>query len=395
MIISEILWSRGYLRRRSLQALAGFFAASPFARAQQDPFRGHPRIPKLDELATAFDFEPVFHAQVPRSIYDYTMYGVDSEFTLRRNRQAFDWVRLLPGAAGAATPSTSTTILGTPMAFPFLIAPTAGHGQLHPEAEMATYRGAEEAGATMIVSNVSSLPFEKIVTAAKSPLWFQLYPRPEMEANAELLERVQAAGARAVVVTIDQQASVYERALHGRNLAASPPRAPRGRGGVQSANKYRVNEGRLWYEWKLFDELRKMIRVPMAAKGILTAEDARLCLDHGVDAIYVSNHGGRSLDYGPSTLEVLPEIVQAVGGRVPVLFDSGVRRGADALKAMALGASAVGLGRVSRWGLGAYGTPGVKKILEIVQQEFVHAMRNAGCASLASIDASLAKVDLP
>jgi isopentenyl diphosphate isomerase/L-lactate dehydrogenase-like FMN-dependent dehydrogenase len=145
----------------------------------------------------------------------------------------------------------------------------------------------------------------------------------------------------------------------------------------------------------MFDELRRQVKVPLLAKGILTAEDARLCLEHGLDGIYVSNHGGRSLDYTASTLEVLPEIVDAVTGKVPILFDSGVRRGADALKALALGAKAVCLGRVPRWGLGAYGAPGVQRILEILQAELAHAMAYTGRSNLASIDRSLVRTDFP
>ncbi len=141
--------------------------------------------------------------------------------------------------------------------------------------------------------------------------------------------------------------------------------------------------------------IRPMVKTPLIAKGVITAEDARLCLEHGVDGIYVSNHGGRSLDYEPSTLEVLPEIVAAVGGKVPILFDSGVRRGADALKALALGANAVCLGRVPRWGLAAYGAPGVQKILEIVQAELVQAMAYVGRPDLASIDKTVVRADLP
>ncbi len=386
-------------RRHAIRAFAGFLAGSPLVSAfQQDPFRDHSRVPKLEELVTPFDFEPVAYAKLPRLAYDYTAYGEGSEFTLRRNRQAFDWVKLVPdalgGSAGAA-PVMATTILGTPSPSPIMISPTAAHAQLHPDGETATYQGAAAATETpLIVSNVSSLPFEKIATAAKSPLWFQLYPKPELEANREVLDRAQTAGCRAVVVTIDQQASVYERALHDRNLGSAPfRRGSNPRGAVR--NPYRVDEYRLWYEWKFFDQIRPLVKVPMIAKGILTPEDARLCLEHGVDAIYVSNHGGRSLDYGPSSLEVLPEIVDAVRGRVPVLFDSGVRRGTDVLKALALGASAVCLGRIPRWGLAAYGAPGVQKILEIMQAELKQAMAITGRTTLASIDRSMVRTDFP
>ena len=379
-----------------MRAMAGFLAGSPLIGFQQDPFRDHSRVPRLEELITPLDFEPVAFAKLPRYAYDYTAYGEGSEFTLRRNREAFDWVKLVPDAVGgSAAPVTATTILGTPAAYPILVSPTAAHTHLHPEGEMATYQGTTAASATpMIVSNVSTFPFEKIATAAKGPLWFQLYPKQELEANREVLDRAQTAGARAVVVTIDQQASVYERAGHDRNLGAQPFRRAAGARGAPR-NPYHVDEYRLWYEWKFFDQIRPMVKVPMIAKGILTAEDALLCLEHGIDAIYVSNHGGRSLDYGPSSLEVLPEIVDAVKGRVPVLFDSGVRRGSDVLKALALGASAVCLGRIPRWGLGAYGAPGVQKILEVMQAEFKQAMVLTGRANLASINRSLVRTDFP
>jgi isopentenyl diphosphate isomerase/L-lactate dehydrogenase-like FMN-dependent dehydrogenase len=384
-------WAASLNRRRAFRALAGFLAGSPLLRGQQDPFRDHSRVPALKELITAFDFEPVAYAKVPRYNYDYTAYGTDGEFTLRRNREAFDWVELIPNrAAGPAPVQTATEILGTKMDFPILVSPSAGHSMLHPDGEMATYQGATAAANTpYIVSNVSSFPFEKIATAAKGPLWFQLYPKLELNDNRAVLDRVQAAGAKAVVVTIDQQADEHERALHDRNLNARPLTARR----ESPKNPYRLRETRLFYNWKIFDDIRPIVKVPMFAKGILTAEDAKLCLEHGVDGVYVSNHGGRSLDYSPSTLEVLPEIVDAVGGKVPVLFDSGVRRGSDALKALALGANAVCLGRVPRWGLGAYGAPGVQRILEILQTELSQAMAYTGRPALASLNRTIVRTD--
>ena len=325
-------------------------------------------------------------------------WGVDGEWTLRRNREAFDWVGLVPrGIAGAGSVQPASTFLGMKLAFPLLIAPTARHVMFHPDAEVATHAGATAASNTpFIVSNVATLPVEKIAAAATGPWWFQLYPQPGPDYNRQTLDKVQAAGCRAVVVTVDQQASVYERQTHDENLSTplSPMLAPTTAGTPRPrANPYRIMNSRLWYQWKLFDELRPMVKVPMLAKGIVTAEDARLCLEHGVDAIYVSNHGGRSLDYGPSTLEVLPEIADAVHGRVPILFDSGIRRGSDILKALALGASAVGLGRVPLWGLAAYGAQGVQKVLEILQAELVQAMAATGRPTLASIDRSLVRTE--
>ena len=191
------------------------------------------------------------------------------------------------------------------------------------------------------------------------------------------------------------QAVSYERDLHDRHLIGSGTgtlRAP-GRASARAGNPYGVSEGRMWFEWKLFDQIRPFIKGPMLAKGILTPEDARICIDHGCDGVYVSNHGGRSLDYAPSTLEVLPAIVDAVAGRVPVIFDSGVRRGADVLKALALGAKVVCLGRVPRWGLAAYGPPGVQKIIEIVHAELVQAMAYTGRTSIESINRSIVRTD--
>jgi isopentenyl diphosphate isomerase/L-lactate dehydrogenase-like FMN-dependent dehydrogenase len=389
--------NRAVSRRAAFRGLAGFLAGSPLLAGQLDPFRDHSRIPSLGEMLDAFDFEPVAYAKLPRQTYDFLSYGADGEFTLRRNREAFDWVELLPrtlSAAGKANPAS--TLLGTKLPFPMLIAPTARHVIFHPDAETATYAGATAASNTpLIVSNVATLPVEKIAAAANGPWWFQLYPQPGPDYNRQTLEKAQAAGCKAVVVTVDQQASSYERALHDRNLATAeaPSPARQLNAGAPPGNPYRVPDNRLWYEWKLFDDLRPVVKVPMIAKGIVTAEDARLCLQHGVDAIYVSNHGGRSLDYGPSTLEVLPEIADAVQGRVPILFDSGIRRGSDILKALALGAQAVALGRVPLWGLAAYGPQGVQKVLEILQAELVQAMTATGRTTLASIDRSLVKTE--
>ena len=384
-------------RRTVFRGLAGFLAGSPLLHSQQDPFRDHSRVPALGEMLDAFDFEPVAHAKIARQAYDYMSWGVDGEFTMRRNREAFDWVGLVPRRiAGVGPVQAASNFLGMNLPFPMLIAPTARHVMFHPDAEAATHAGATAASNTpFIVSNAATFPVEKIAAAATGPWWFQLYPQPGPDYNRQTLEKAQAAGCRAIVVTVDQQASVYERSTHDQNLAtaASPVPAPTSVGPRRRANPYRVPDGRLWYEWTLLDELRRVAKVPLVVKGIVTGEDARLCLEHGVDAIYLSNHGGRSLDYNPSTLEVLPEIADAIQGRVPILFDSGIRRGSDILKALALGASAVGLGRVPLWGLAAYGGQGVQKVLEILQAELLQAMAAAGRPTLASIDRTLVRTE--
>jgi 4-hydroxymandelate oxidase len=398
----EKRWLHSRSRRKALAALAGLAAGSPLIRsgaaAQLDPrpLKDHRRLPGLDEMATAFDFEPVMFANIPLSIYDYTAHGDGSEFTLRRNRQAFEWVDLVPGTpVDPAQVDLSCELFGLKMRFPIMVAPTATMVPLHPDGEIGMYRAATEASNTpMIVSHNTSTAVDRIAAGAKGPLWWQFYPSQSLEATKEILDSALTAGCRAVVVTVDQQASYYERSAQDRNLGGRG--GGRGRGGAATPPsstaaatgpaRYRLQPGRLWYTWQYLDEVRRMLKVPLLVKGILTAEDAAMCVEHGVDGIIVSNHGGRSMDYGPSTLEVLPEIVAAVNRRVPILTDSGYRRGADILKALALGADAVLLGRTTRWALGAFGAPGAQRLLEMMQQELVAAAAAAGRKTHASID---------
>jgi len=384
-------------RRTVFRGLAGFLAGSPLLRGQQDPFRDHSRVPALREMLDAFDFEPVAYAKITRQAYDYMAWGVDGEFTMRRNREAYDWVGLVPrGLAGVAPVQTASTFLGMNLAYPIMISPTARHVLFSPGAEADTHAGATAASNTpFIVSNVATLPVEKIAAAATGPWWFQLYPQRGSDYNRQTLDKVKppVAGRLSSPWTSRLPSTSVRRMTR-----TSPPRTARAgadyhRGAATRGNPYRVPDGRLWYEWTLLDELRRVVKVPLLVKGIVTGEDARLCLEHGVDAIFLSNHGGRSLDYGPSTLEVLPEIAEAVGGRVPILFDGGIRRGSDILKALALGATAVSLGRVPLWGLAAYGAQGVQKVLEILQAELVQAMAATGRPTLASIDKTLVRTE--
>ena len=394
----EQRWRRGMSRRKALAGLASFMAASPLLHAQRDPWPlgPHRRFLGFDEMRDVFDFEPIFRANVPLAVYDYTAHGTESEFTLYRNRDAFDWVELIGrGGVDPAMIDTSTELFGHAMPSPIMLAPTARQRDLHPDGELGMHRAATTTGTTMIVSNASSLPFPRIARGgAEGPLWFQRYATREMGPNREVLGTAQEVGAQTIVVTIDQQASYYERDLHVRHTGGAPRRVTR-REPRNPANPYRVSAGRLWYEWRLFDDLRPMCEVPMLAKGILTGDGAKKCLEHGVDGVIVSNHGGRALDYGPSSLEVLEEVVEAVAGRVPVLIDSGFRRGSDVLKALALGADAVCLGRASRWGLGAFGEEGAQRVLEIVNAELRQAMAFAGVSSLKAIDRSIVKTNFP
>ncbi len=442
----EKQWQQSLSRRQALAGMAGLIAGSPLLHAQLDPrpFSAHRRAPGLNEMFNAFDFEPVMFANVPQSVYDYTAHGDGGEWNLRRNRQAFDWVDLIPGkAVDPSTVDLSSQLLGLKLKYPILIAPTATQVALHPDGEAGMYRAAALSSNTPVcLSNNSSQSVEQVAKGADGQLWWQFYPRQDMGASQELLERAQAAGYTAMVITVDQQASYYERSQHDRNLGARAGGAGRagGRGGAAGAARqggagrandpealgtatigrgaavpgsagaasappatvrrgaaaYRVGAGRLWYTWEYLDQVRKFIKVPIIIKGIVTAEDARLCVERVFDGVVVSNHGGRSMDYGPSTLEALPEVVAAVNGKIPVMIDSGFRRGSDVLKALALGADAVWLGRASRWALGAFGPLGVQRLLtDIIFKELVDAAAATGKTTLASIDAGIVKQNWP
>jgi 4-hydroxymandelate oxidase len=215
----EKQWCNGLSRRAALRSLAGFLATSPLL-GQQDPFRDHSRVPSMDELLTTFDFEAVAFAKLPAQTYHYSSHGTQSEYTLRRNREAFDWVKLVPRAVvDVSAVDASTEVLGAKMKFPVMLAPSSGHGALHREGEVATHRGASAASGTpMILSSGASARGEEILKAGSGPMWFQLYGREKFEENLPLVEGVQAAGYTGVVLTVDQTAAYYERVQHMQHL---------------------------------------------------------------------------------------------------------------------------------------------------------------------------------
>lgn len=404
----ERSWLANPARRVAITRLARLMAASPIAAAvaQSDPrpLSEHHRALSLAEMQTAFDFEPVFFSNVLLPIYDYTAHGDGSEFTLRRNHQAFDWVDIVP--ARAAVPASqvdlSSELLGVKMKFPIIVAPTAAMVPLHPDGEIGMFKAATAASNTLMILSVNtSTPHARVVPAAPGgTLWAQFYPVENLANTQRSMDTFQNAGCNGIIVTIDQQASYYERTQQDRNfggrVAGTGGRGAGAGGGAAAPTgsaRYRLNGGRLWYTWQYIDEVRKMVKGPLVIKGILDPEDAKLAIEHGADAIIVSNHGGRSMDYGPSSLEVLPEIVAAVNGRIPILFDSGIRRGADIFKALALGASGVMIGRTTRWGLAAFGTAGAQRLIEILQQELVQMAAAAGCAKLSDINKTTVKTN--
>lgn len=393
----EQAWATGMSRRKALLALGGMFAATPTTlEAQIDPrrFRDHRRAPGIDEMVDAYDFEEIAFANLPRQVYDYTAQGAHGEWTARRNRHVFDWVELVerPGVSPESV-DASTEILGIRMDYPIMVSPTATQVPLHPTGEIGMYQGATAAGALMAVSTNSTTPQIDIAAAATGPRWIQLYPSQRLDATRRRLDTFHEAGAQAIIITIDQMADWYDRRWHSRLLGGNPPSGTNvGRPGfpdptLDGPARYGVPApNRMWYTWDFLEQVRDMIEVPVLIKGVLSARDSRIIVERGFDGIIVSNHGGRSLDYSPSSLEVLPEIADAVAGRIPVLIDSGFRRGSDAFKALALGADGVLFGRATRWGLAAYGPAGVQRVLEIMQAELRQAMASTGRRTLAAVD---------
>jgi 4-hydroxymandelate oxidase len=320
------------------------------------------------------DYERIARGRLPHDVYDYYAGGAGAEWTLRQNRAAFDrWVLRPRILAGVDVWDTSTEVLGTPVGSPVLIAPWAFQGLAHPDGEVATARAAARAGTILVFSSTAAHRLEDVAAATDAPKWFQLYVFRDRGFTKETLRRAYEAGFGAVMFTVDVPL-LGKRERDLRNELALPISGPGEELDFDPA-----------ISWDDLGWIRDAAPVPLLIKGILTAEDARLAVEHGVDGIAVSNHGGRQLDGSPAALNALVEVVEAVDGRCEVLMDGGIRRGTDVLKAMALGARAVMVGRPAVWGLAAAGEDGVVNVLEILRRELDLAMALSGCRSVADI----------
>ena len=337
--------------------------------------------------------------------WDYYASGAEDEVTLRENRAAFERLSLhYRVLVDVRERRLETTVLGEKLSMPVLIAPTAFHRMAHPDGELATARAAATVGTAMILSTLSTTAVEDVTSASRAPLWFQLYVYRDRGATRSLVERVEAAGCKALVLTVD--APVLGRrerdmrnqfrlpdGLRIENLLASGfgdlPLAPK-ESGLASYFATLLDPG---LTWKDVDWLRSITKLPVVVKGIVRPDDAVRAVDHGASAVVVSNHGGRQLDTSPATIDVLDGIVRAVDGRTEVLLDGGVRRGTDVLKALALGARAVLVGRPVLWGLAVGGEHGVREVFDVLRDEIDRALALLGCSEVTQVTRDFVRSD--
>lgn len=357
----------------------------------------------LPEPLNLLDYERVAAARLDPMAYDYFRGGADDEVTLHQNRAAYDRIALRYRVlVDVSSRDLSTTVLGRRHALPIITAPTAFAAMAHPEGELAVARAAAAMGVTMTLSTLASRSIEDVAAAAVAPRWFQLYVYKDREATRALVARAAAAGYEALLLTVDapllgrRERDVRNRfrlpdGMTAANLASAgmgglPPEA---RDSGLSAYFASMLDQSL--SWRDLDWLASISPLPVLVKGVARDDDALRALDHGAAGIVVSNHGGRQLDTSLPTIEALPEVAAAVAGRAAVLVDGGIRRGTDIVKALALGADAVLLGRPILWGLAAAGEDGVRRVLEMLRDELDLAMALCGCPSLASVTPDLVR----
>jgi 4-hydroxymandelate oxidase len=301
---------------------------------------------------------------------------------MRGNRQALDTLKLNPTVLTDVTRlDTSVSLYGHKLPYPILVAPTAFHRIMHPEGELATAKGAGAASAIYVVSSFTTTPIEQIAKVATQPLWFQLYVRDDRSFTKDLVQKVEAQGCKALCVTVDTPVGGARNRQQRVNFKLPD--------GINAPYMVSLGPQKLPLTWKEIEWLQSIAKIPVLVKGVLNPNDAVAAIGSGVSGIIVSNHGGRNLDTVPPTIEALPRIAEKVNKRVPILMDGGIRRGTDVLKALALGANAVLVGKPICFGLGCGGAEGVTKVLDILKREFEMAMALSGKASIADIDASV------
>jgi len=357
----------------------------------------------LTRLINLHDFEVAGQPRLTSNALDYYRSGANDGHTLSNNQAAFARLRLRPRMLNDVSHvRLETSVLGLPLSAPIGFAPSAFHGLAHPDAELATVRACAAAGRVMTLSTLSNTSIEEVAAQADGRLWFQLYLYRDRELARALVERAGAAGARALVLTVDTP-RLGRREANERNGFVLPPHLGMpnvgsreqmsqidAEGGSQLAEYFaELIDPSL--SWRDVEWLRGITDLPIVLKGILTAEDAELAVQHGAAAIWISNHGGRQLDTAVASIEALPEVVQAAGGRAEVYLDGGIRRGTDVLKALALGARAVFLGRPVLYGLACGGEAGVSRMLDLLTEELRLAMALSGQSDVAGLSPALVR----
>jgi 4-hydroxymandelate oxidase len=353
------------------------------------------------DLVNVYDFEAAARDVMPQMAYDYYASGANDEITLHANNAAYDEIALRYRIlVDVSERDLSTTVLGHDVSMPVLIAPTAFHRLAHPDGEVAMARAAEKAGTIMMLSTLSTTPMEEVAAATRAPVWFQLYVYKDRGATEALLQRAKSAGCSAIVLTVDapllgkRERDVRNRFqlppdLSVKNLLAHAMADLPDHPDDSSLAAHAASMFDTTLNWKDIEWLRRVSDLPLIVKGIVHPEDARLATELDVAGVFVSNHGGRQLDTALTTIEALPDVVEVVDGRATVLLDGGIRRGTDIIKAIALGADAVAVGRAPLWGLAVDGEAGVGGVLAILRDELDLAMALCGCTSIDEITADL------
>jgi 4-hydroxymandelate oxidase len=408
---------RDFLHALTATPLMGAIAACSKSEADSEAWHALDRLGSLGEpdqelgevvmhpedALDVFDMRATAERTLPPAHYGYLATGVDGDATLRANRTAFDRLQIRNRRLVDVTQiDMSATLLGTRMETPIIIAPTGSQRAFHVDGELATARAARAHRHLMMLSTVTTTSVEEVAEARGEPIWYQLYPTSRWEITEKLLRRAEDAGCPVVVLTVDlpvnsNRLSLTRRIKHdGRDCT----QCHASQDSYQSQNTAFARKPMFdgtdmrgeyfatpMHTWDFVDRLRAATSMQVVVKGIVTAEDGDLAVAHGAAAVIVSNHGGRAEESGRATIESLPEVVNAVGGRIPVIMDSGVRRGTDIFKAIAQGADAVAVGRPYLWGLGAFGQPGVERVLDILRDELHTVMTLAGTRTLSEIRA--------
>jgi 4-hydroxymandelate oxidase len=404
---------RATSRRRFIQYLAAspVFAGTSvaaladernFPRLRPDPYVWAPRdydhlIADPKEALDVFDFEPVMHKNVPAAHFGYMASGVDDDVTLRANREGFLKFQLRPRRlVDVSKVDMSTEILGQKYDTPIIIDPTGGHKAYHPDGETGVARAAKTGDHLMILSTQATTSVADVIAARGRPIWSQLYATNKFEVAKHHVLSMERQGAIAIAVTVDRSGARNQEtairmsrtdtrqcaACHDKSSLAAAMRNDPMYDGADLSGLQNIQSSAM--TWDYIKRLRDLTKLKMVIKGILAWEDAKIAAETGIDAIIVSNHGGRADESGRSTIETLPEIMR-VSGTMPVLIDSGFRRGTDIVKALCMGAKGVAVGRPYLWGLGAFGEPGVEQVLRILRTELKVAMQQVGAPSLQDL----------